>query len=250
MVVIESWIIIATLCFLFAGTVKGTLGIGLPIAAIGAMTLFIDPRIAISLMVFPIMITNMWQCYRAGNVMQALKKYKWFAIILLTCLLATTYFTAKIPVHWLLACVGVIILVFALMNLSFSPPPIPDRLDQPAQWIFAVFAGVLGGLTAIWSPPIAMYLIARNASKDEFVRVTGILFFIGSLPLCIGFYQNGLLTGELAMVSVAMIIPSLIGFSIGEAIRRTLDPKGFRLLVLVCFILIGLNLIRKALIAA
>ena len=212
------------------------------------MTLFIDPRIAISLMVFPIMITNLWQFYRAGNMLGTLSKYKWFAIILLTCLFATTYFTARIPAHWLLACVGFIIIVFALMNLSFNPPPIPDRFDPLARWLFAVFAGVLGGLTAIWSPPIAMYLIARNASKEEFVQTTGFLFFIGSLPLCIGFYQNGLLTGELALVSMAMIIPSLIGFSIGEIIRKKLDAKRFRLLVLVCFVLIGLNLIRKALI--
>ena len=225
---------------------KGTLGIGLPIAAIGAMTLFIDPRVAISLMVFPIMVTNLWQCYRAGEVRATVVKYKWFALILLVCLFGTTYFTARISAQWLLAWVGIIIVLFALMNLSFRPPPIPDRFDGIAQWIFAVFAGVLGGLTAIWSPPIAIYLMARDVDKETFVRVTGFLFVIGSLPLCIGFYQNGLLTGQLAVVSMAMIIPSLIGFSIGEVIRRNLNAQRFRQLVLFGFVLIGLNLIRKA----
>ena len=28
------------------------------------------------------------------------------------------------------------------------------------------FSGILGGLSSIWSPPIAMYLIARNCSKQ------------------------------------------------------------------------------------
>ncbi len=233
--------------FFVAGAVKGTLGIGLPIAAVGLMTQFMDPRLAMSLMVFPIMITNIWQCYRAGGIPETFKKYYLFAIVLALSLITTTYFTARISAAWLVAFVGTIIVLFSLINLFYSPPSIPARLDKRAQFVGGTVAGIIGGLTAIWSPPIAIYLIARDVGKEDFVRATGFLFFIGSIPLCFGFIQNGLMTGSLAGISMAMIIPSLIGFSLGEVIRSKIKPERFKSIVLICFLIIGINLIRKAL---
>jgi uncharacterized membrane protein YfcA len=243
---IESWMIYATLAFLAAGTVKGTLGIGLPIAAVGLMTLFIDARLAVSLMVFPIMFTNIWQMYRAGDVAGTVRKYWLFAVVLMVSMIVTTSYTAQLSTGLLVGAVGVVIILFSLMNLAFKPPPLPDKYERVGQVTGGVISGIMGGLTAIWSPAVAAYLIARAADKDEFIRTTGFLFFIGSLPLCVGFWQNGMLTGPIAMVSAGMIIPTVAGFSIGEVLRRMLKPERFKILVLVFFLLIGFNLVRRA----
>ena len=53
--------------FFFSGIIKGFLGIGLPAAAMAFLTLIIDPRTAISLMVLPILFTNSLQYLRAPN---------------------------------------------------------------------------------------------------------------------------------------------------------------------------------------
>ena len=50
---------------LFAGVVKGFLGIGLPAAAMGLLTLVIPPTEAISLLWLPILFTNIVQFGRA-----------------------------------------------------------------------------------------------------------------------------------------------------------------------------------------
>ncbi|MDA0349155.1 MAG: sulfite exporter TauE/SafE family protein [Verrucomicrobia bacterium] len=234
------------MAFLAAGVIKGTLGVGLPIAAVGLMTQFIDPRLAISLVVFPIMFSNIWQMFRAGEIKNTVIKYWIFAFVLAISLLVTTFYTARVAADVLVAFVGVVIILFSLMNLISTPPSIPEKVDRPSQLIGGLIAGVMGGFTAIWSPPIAAYLIARNTDKDEFVRATGFLFLIGSIPLSVGFWQNGLMTGPVAMVSAGMIIPTIAGFSIGEIIRRKLNPDRFKKLVLIFFLLIGLNLIRKA----
>jgi uncharacterized membrane protein YfcA len=234
------------LAFLAAGVIKGTLGVGLPIAAVGLMTQFIDPRLAISLVVFPIMFSNIWQIYRAGEIKKTVMKYWMFAVVLAISLMITTSYTAKVATDFLVAFVGVVIILFSLMNLMSTPPSIPEKFDRPGQLIAGLTAGVMGGFTAIWSPPIAAYLIARNTNKDGFVRATGFLFLVGSIPLCLGFWQNGLMTGPVALVSTGMIIPTLAGFSVGEIIRRKLKPDRFKRLVLFFFLLIGLNLIRKA----
>ena len=79
------------------------------------------------------------------------------------------------------------------------------------------------------------------------MRATGLLFLLGSLPLCIGFWQQGLLSGDLAVTSASMIVPTLLGFTLGEVIRRHLPAERFRRVVLLVFLVMGLNLLRRAL---
>lgn len=50
----DEILIYALLAFLLAGTIKGIVGIGLPTTSIGILSQVTDPRLAITLAVFPI----------------------------------------------------------------------------------------------------------------------------------------------------------------------------------------------------
>lgn len=239
-------VLIALLAFTLAGAIKGTIGIGLPTTSIGILSQFTDPRLAISLVVFPILISNAWQVFRAGNLIDTFKSYWLFALALMLVLGAMTFVTAGIDTDTLILILGSVIVLFALTSLIAVPPMLPVRFDRIAQLIAGSLAGVLGGLTAIWAPPMVIYLLARRIGKDEFVRVTGMLIFLGAIPLGIGFWRAGLLSGNTALFSLGMIFPTLLGFSIGEIVRRRLNSDRFRTLVLLIFLVMGLNLIRKA----
>jgi len=239
-------IILISGVFLLAGTVKGTVGIGLPTASIGMLTLFIDARLAISLVVLPMLISNAWQVYREGMVVETFKSYWRFGVALMLVIAMMTSVTAKIDENLLVMILGVVILLFSVSNLVRMPPRLPPRYDAIAQWIAGILAGLLGGLTAIWSPPTVIYLLARRVDKNEFVRASGVLILLGSIPLSLGFWRAGLLTGDTALVSLGMIVPTLIGFTIGEYIRRRLQADRFRIVVLLIFMAMGLNLIGKA----
>lgn len=193
------------------------------------------------------MVSNAWQVFRSGEALRALKDYRIFAVVLVLVLWPTTALTAAVSQATLLIILSAVIVGFALINLMVTPPRLPDRLDKPAQVVGGILGGLLGAFTAIWAPPVVAYLIARRVDKDEFVRVTGLLFLLGSLPLCIGFWQQNLLTGGLAVISAAMILPTLAGFALGEAIRRRLPAERFRTIVLLIFLAMGLNLLRRAL---
>ncbi len=220
---------------------------GLPVAAVALMAQFIDPRLAITLMVFPILFANTWQFLRARERVLIAKRHWIFALALLITFSIATFFTARVSGNALIIFVGIVIIVFSITNLMFNPPPIPDRLDRPCQIFFGALSGITGGLTAIWSPAIAIYLIGRGIEKDEFVGISGFLFLVGSIPLCLGFWLNGMLTGTTAVLSMTMMIPTLIGFSLGEFIRKRIDAKKFKSIVLIFFLFMGLNLIRKGL---
>jgi len=237
---------IALLIFLFAGTLKGMVGIGLPTASISILSQFYDPYTAISLVIFPVMISNFWQVYRSGDVLRIVKTFWPFALMLMIFILIFTRLSAAISVELLMMILGGVIILFSLTSLFVHPPKLPPRLDRPAQFIAGTLAGVMGGLTAIWSPPMVIYLIARGTSKDDLVRAFGFLISLGSIPLCIGYWLNGFMTGPLATTSLAMILPTLLGFTIGEKLRKKIDQDKFQKVLLIIFLLMGLNIILKA----
>ncbi|MEM1300193.1 MAG: sulfite exporter TauE/SafE family protein [Pseudomonadota bacterium] len=234
--------------FVLAGMVKGTTGIGLPTAAVGMMSQFMDPRQAIALVVFPSLLSNAWQMFRQGRVGAVLARF-WLFIACLMGFIALVSFTvtASVPTETLIVILGCVICLFSVMSLAFSPPVLPARYDRAGQVISGTASGVLGGLTGIWAPPMVTYLMARRIEKEEFVAATGVMIFAGTLPLIGGFWSAGLLSGNLAMVSVMMFMPALIGFTLGETLRHRMDADRFRTVVLVVFLVMGLNLFRKAL---
>lgn len=239
-------VILVTFVFLIAGTVKGTVGIGLPTVAVGILSQVIPPHTAIALVVFPILISNAWQVIRTRAGFSTLRRYIFLVIPLFITIWLTTFMTAQVSGNLLLGIIGVAILIFSVSSLTGKPPKLSDRADRVGQVVTGVSAGILGGLTSIWAPPIVTYLIARRTDNDEFVRAAGLFILIGSIPLVLGFWQTGLLNGETAPLSAIMIIPTLLGFTLGEAIRRRLHPDRFKTVLLWIFLLMGLNLIRRA----
>ncbi len=232
-----------TFVFVLAGTVKGVTGIGLPTVSVAILSQFISPFEAISLVVFPILVTNLWQVIRAGVGVETLRKYRVLISLLIVTLFLTTYVTLAVSAELLLSIIGVAILLFAGLSLLSVSPELPDRLDRAGQIAAGLGAGVLGGLTSIWAPPVVIYLLSRRTGPDEFVRAAGLFIFLGSLPLAIGYWNVGLLNAATAPVSALMVLPSLVGFSIGEFCRKRLNAETFRKIVLWLFLLMGLRLV-------
>ena len=240
-------LLIASICgiFIFAGIVKGFLGIGLPAAAMGLLTLIFPPTEAISLLWLPILFSNMFQFGRARNKREIAVTYKWFAAAIFISIFLTSLFINDYPTALLTVAIGVAMVVFS-MNLLFglSLPVGPGRGWQVG---VGIVSGVLGGLSSIWSPPVAMYLMARNTPKDMFIGATGFLFLAGCLPLGVGLVISGLITGPVILKSLLGLLMTLIGFRIGEILRERISQDRFRQVVLVAFLIMGGRLITTGL---
>jgi uncharacterized membrane protein YfcA len=240
------FVLFLTVAFLAAGTIKGAAGLGLPTTALGIMTLSIAPRTAIALLMLPLILTNAWQVYRSGEIRAAVKHYMPLIVALLVMVWATVNLTSSANDTVLLTFLGVSILLFVAVNVTKYAPFIPERYDLIAQLIAGVTAGVMGGLTSVWAPPMAMYLAARRIPKEGFVRASGLIFFLGSLPLAAGYVRQGFMTPQLTMMSAYLLIPTFVGFWVGEKLRHRMSEDVFRKFVLGVFFVMGLNLIRRA----
>lgn len=232
--------------YLLAGVMKGVTGLGFPAICIGLTTLFLDPRTAVALVLFPMTISNFWQVWRAGDLARAARTYAAFAAVMMLAVFVMALLAAEASDRLLYAVTGMAFVLFVVVSVAVDLPPLPDRYDMAAQLGLGATAGVLGGLTAIWAPPIAIYLGARHVTGDEFVRASGLLISLGCLPLIAGYATSGAMPPGLALGSAALVLPTLAGFHLGELARSRISPALFRRISLALFLLLGLNLLRKA----
>ena len=231
--------------FLFAGIVKGFLGIGLPSAAMAFLTLFMEPKIAISLLTLPIICTNLMQYVRCENPKTIAKKYWVFAAAIVVSIFITSFFIVLYPKELLTVTIGLAMVAFSLTQMFGTK----FYAGIGYKWHIGVglFSGILGGLSSIWSPPVAMYLLAHNVRRAEFIGATGFLFFAGSLPLAAGLTLAGVLTLHTIFQSLMGLIVVLIGFRVGESLRSFVPQGMFRKVVLWAFLILGTRLIAVGL---
>ena len=243
----ETLLIVAAAAFLLAGTIKGLVGLGLPTHVVGILAQFTDPRQAIAFLLLPILISNGWQIYRSGMAIEMIKKLWIFSLIMCSLIFITSQFAATISTEVLTLSVGIMIVLIVVTNLFLNKLTIPKKQDKAYQLGFGTAAGIVGGMTSLWAPPVVMYLLSKRVSKDEFVASVGVLLMTGSIPLLGGYVTAGLTTPTLLLYSLLMVIPTLAGFAIGEWARSFLEAEQFRKILLGVFFLLGTNLIVNAL---
>ena len=231
--------------FLGAAIVKGFLGIGLPAASMAFLTLIMPPTEAIPLLWLSILATNSLQFTRAPNKWDIAREYYLFALAIMVSIFVTSMFIAEYPTALLTVAIGVAMVLFSL-NLLLG---IKLNIGPGRGWHmgFGVLSGALGGISSIWSPTVAMYLVARNVSKERFIGATGFLFLAGALPLGAGQVVAGVLTGPVFLKSMLAMVVVLVGFRMGELLRDRVSQAFFRTAVLVAFLLMGLRLIANGL---
>ena len=233
------------LIFLIAAIVKGFLGIGLPAAAMAFLTLIMPPTEAIPLLWLSILATNSLQFARASDRLAIAREYWLFAAAIMVSIFIASMFIADYPTGLLTGAIGVAMVLFSL-NLLLG---IKLKIGPGRGWHlgFGILAGVLGGISSIWSPIVAMYLVARDASKEKFIGTTGFLFLAGALPLGAGQLVAGIMTLPVFIKSVLALCVVLIGFRIGEKLRDKVSQELFRKAVLIAFFLMGCRLILNGL---
>ena len=233
--------------YILAGLVKGTIGIGLPTAGISLTAQITDARTAIALVIMPMLLTNVWQIWRTRDHTHQVLKYWPLAIMMVAGILGFAFLAPHISIRWVTLMLGITILVFSATSLATVIPTLHSTWDTPAQLFTGIVSGAMGGITGVWAPPIIIYMSATRVDKTTFVAVVGVLLMLGSLMLALSYGAVGLITQGQAIASAILVIPSILGFSLGERIRNRLDEALFKRLVLWFFLLMGLNLIRKTL---
>lgn len=231
--------------FFVGGTVKGLVGIGLPLTSIALMTFFLDLRVAIPLLIVPVLVTNVVQASRGGRFKELVRRY-W--LMLITAAIGVWGGAAllyRVELSYLLITLGAVVAAYSLMNLFSVRLSISDKSLPIVSPIVGLLSGLVGGTTGSIGVPVVIYYQALGMLKDVFVQAVGINFFFTGLVLAMALtYEKGL-NAETLPLSALAVIPAYIGMFAGQWVRDRVSEDRFRTYLWVFLLLVGANLIRK-----
>lgn len=235
------------LTFLAAGTVKGTLGIGLPLVAVPLLATVLDLPTAVALMVVPVLTSNIIQALQGKRKIETLRRFFPLLLTLVPGAIVAAQFLSSVDLRTGSLVLGIIVVLFSLSQLVRVQFEINKRQERYLNPAVGLVAGFLGGLSNLFGPPLIMYLVALKLEKDAFVTTIGLLFVVASATLYTTLAAVGVLTFDNAVGSLVAAIPVMAGVFIGTRLRSRIPQKTFERVLMVVLILVGLNLIRRAL---
>ena len=110
-------IVIAVGVFTIAGTVKGVLGLGLPTISLALLTVAIDLPSAMSIMLVPSLITNIWQAVIGGNFKSTLIRIWPFILFAFGTIWIGALFLTRINLFLLSSLLGGVLIVYSVCNV-------------------------------------------------------------------------------------------------------------------------------------
>lgn len=232
----------------FAGFVKGAIGFAMPMIMISGFSSFLPPEVALAGLILPTVVTNLSQAFRQGAAAAwgTVVTYRRILLATVIFIVVSAGFVHVIPQDLFLLMLGVPIMAFALAQLAGVNLALKLEHRNRAEWILGAIGGLYGGISGVWGPPLLVYLLSIKAGKVEVVRVQGVVFLIGAVVLFAAHLQSGVLNGATLTFSAILVIPALIGQTLGTFIQDRLDQTRFRRWTLILLVLTGLNLARRA----
>jgi hypothetical protein len=129
-------IVIVFLAMLLGGICKGIIGIALPLIGLTVMLLALEPKLAVAMMVIPIVLTNVQLAFATGlaGAGEALSRFWLMIATAMTSIFAVSLYAARIPSDVLLIALGFVVLAFVLLNVTRWKPvhsAAPGTARQP-----------------------------------------------------------------------------------------------------------------------
>ena len=240
-------LVFCIITLILAGTVKGILGIGLPLVAVPILATFFDLPTAIALMILPIMASNITQAWEGKRNTISIKRFVSLLITLIPCTIFAAQYLTTINIKTGSVILGSIVVIFSLskfLKLNFNIKPKAESILSP---IVGIISGLIGGVSSLIGPVIAMYFVSLKMQKDVFVGTIAIVFLFFATTLYTTMAINGTLNLNNIYSSVIISFPVMAGVFIGNKVRKLINLRTFEIALTLCLILIGLNLIRKGL---
>lgn len=234
---------------MFAGFVKGMVGFAMPMIMISGLSSFMSPELALAGLVIPTLVTNISQALRQGFGAAAAtaSTYRRFLIAMVLGIVVSAQAIHLLPVPVLFLALGVPITGYALSQLAGKSLALRLEHRRGAEWTLGAIGGIYGGFSGVWGPPMLVYLMSTHTPKAETVRALGVAFLIGAVVLMLAHMQTGVLDAGTLAFSAAMTVPAQIGMQAGYWAQDRLDQGRFRWWAQVVLVVMGLNLIRRAL---
>ncbi len=243
----EKMIFIAGI-FLLAGIVKGVVGMGLPVVAMGALALIMPSVEAAVLLIVPSLITNIWQFATGPSIRKITIRLAWMMVFLCVGTALGIQLLTQKNVSWPSVALGLVLVLYALSGLAFPGLSVPSRMESRLSPVIGLITGLLTGATGVFAVPAVPYLSALGLSRDDLIQALGLSFTVSTVALAVGLGASGSVSNELVTISGLALVPAMGGVFLGTVLRERLHPKTFRRWFLISLIFVGGYMALKGLV--
>jgi uncharacterized membrane protein YfcA len=93
--------------------------------------------------------------------------------------------------------------------------------------------------------PMVAYLQALRLERDTLVQMMGISFAVSTCAIGLAIVEHGRYDAKLVLLSMAALIPAILGMKLGQLLRQRLSERVFRSALFIGLFTIGIRLIWK-----
>jgi uncharacterized protein len=235
---------LAALGFIFAAFVKGVIGMGFPVIAVPIAAQFLDPQTTVVAITIPAFLMNVSQVIQGGVSYTTFRRFLPTIGMAMPGSVMGTALLAKAPGSLIICMLGIIVTLYAALSLWRLQLVIQPSRERQIGAVVGLGAGLIGGATGMFAPPIVIFMSALQLPKTTFVSTVSLCFIAGQIPQLLGLLGFRLITGpRLSMAALACLV-SVGGFVAGVRLQQAISQQVFAKVVLVVLLLVGINLLR------
>lgn len=243
-------VVLVVLVFFVAGTIKGLIGFGLPTVSIAILAAFLGLIEAMTLMLLPSLITNLFQGLVGKYLIRLIRRY-WSMFIFgavftwLSSSLLSTGHAATFAVI-----LGVVLILYGLSSLYSLQLPSPGSRERWISPLVGMVSGGITGITGVFLVPAVGYLQALRMERDELIQAIGLWVTVATLSLAFSLKDHDLFSNELGLLSLTAVLPALLGMWVGRILRPRLSESAFRHLFFAALMLLGVYISVSAIVTS
>jgi hypothetical protein len=176
----ESLLIFLAAAFLFAGFVKGVLGLGLPTVSMGLLAVTMPPAQALAIVIVPAVVTNVWQTF-VGPYLRDILRRLWPLMIgtAVGIYLNAGSLTGPYARYGAIP-LGILLVIYAIMGLRKFSFSVTRRDEKWIGGIVGLVTGLISAATGVQVIPSMPFLQAIGMEKDELVQALGVFFTVAT----------------------------------------------------------------------
>ena len=220
--------ILAAGAVLAAALVKGAIGFGFPTLGTPLLSLAMDVKTAVVVLIVPNIAMDGIQFVRRGSPLAIVRR---FAPLLVGGAVGTvvgTRLLMALSSRVALLVLGLFIVLFVALTAAGVTLRVSPRGERWASPLVGLLTGIIGGITNVPGTPLVVYFQALGLPKHDFVAAMAFTFVAYKLVQLGAVTSFGLLTWPLIGISLGLTLAALAGFTVGLLIQDRLEQPAAR----------------------
>jgi uncharacterized protein len=233
--------------FLIAGTVKGALGLGLPLISLALLSVTFKLPDAMCLLLVPAFLTNFWQAVIGGKGKIILRRIWGFLVFATVTVWIGTSALVYVDLKLMSALLGTILIIYSSINLYGHHLTLTQHQETWLGPIAGLANGLFTGMTGSFVMPGVLFLQAIGLPRDMLNQAMGMLFTLSTVALALSLQSKNFLTIELGTLSFAALLPAAVGMVIGQQIRKKISEQIYLRMFFISLFILGAYIVIRAL---